>query len=247
MVEIKLNKSMKKNVLILLLITLFVSCEKELTSEQLLENTITYHDPNNLWNSFNTTFHVSMETPNALTRESDIMINNATGAFYLKAVRDTTMIEYKVRGGECSIAFNGNGQFSKEEAEANGLNCERAKMYKNYYSYLYGLPMKLRDPGTHIADNVKRKTFKGKEYLVLKVTYDESVGSDIWYIYLNPETYAMEVYQFFKKDNKGNQNNESGEYILLSEEMLVNNIKMPKVRAWYYNKDDAYLGTDILK
>lgn len=245
--EIKLNKSMKKNVLIVLLITLFVSCEKELTSEQLLENTITYHDPNNLWNSFNTTFHVSMETPNAPTRESDIMINNATGAFYLKAVRDTTMIEYKVRGGECSIAFNGNGQFSKEEAEANGLNCERAKMYKNYYSYLYGLPMKLRDPGTHIADNVKRKTFKGKEYLVLKVTYDESVGSDIWYIYLNPETYAMEVYQFFKKDNKGNQNNESGEYILLSEEMLVNNIKMPKVRAWYYNKDDAYLGTDILK
>lgn len=245
--EIKLNKSMKKNVLIVLLITLFVSCEKELTSEQLLENTITYHDPNNLWNSFNTTFHVSMETPNALTRESDIMINNATGAFYLKAVRDTNMIEYKVRGGECSIAFNGNGQFSKEEAEANGLNCERAKMYKNYYSYLYGLPMKLRDPGTHIADNVKRKTFKGKEYLVLKVTYDESVGSDIWYIYLNPETYAMEVYQFFKKDNKGNQNNESGEYILLSEEMLVNNIKMPKVRAWYYNKDDAYLGTDILK
>jgi hypothetical protein len=238
---------MKKNVLIVLLISLFVSCEKELTSEQLLENTITYHDPNNLWNSFNTTFHVSMETPNASNRESDIMINNTTGTFYLKAVRDTTMIEYKVRGGECSIAFNGNGQFSKEEAEANGLNCERAKMYKNYYSYLYGLPMKLKDPGTHIAENVERKTFKGKEYLVLKVTYDESVGSDIWYIYLNPETYAMEVYQFFKKDEKGNQNNESGEYILLSEEMLVNNIKMPKVRAWYYNKDDAYLGTDILK
>jgi hypothetical protein len=238
---------MKNSLFLICFALLFASCEKSLTSAQLLENTITYHDPNNLWNSFNTTFHVSMETPNAPTRESDIMINNASGAFYLKAVRDTTMIEYKVRGGECSIAFNGNGQFTEEEAKANGLNCDRAKMYKNYYSYLYGLPMKLKDPGTHIAESVERKTFKGKEYLVLKATYDEEVGTDIWYFYFDPETFAMEVYQFFKKNDKGNQNNDSGEYIILSEEMLVNDIKMPKVRAWYYNKDDAYLGTDILK
>lgn len=224
-----------------------MSCEKELTSEQVLNNAIAYHDPNNMWNSFNSTFHVTMETPDTPNRESDIMIDNTVGGFYLKAVRDTTMVEYKVRGGNCNIAFNGSTTFTEEEAEANNLNCDRAKMYKNYYSYLYGLPMKLKDPGTHISETVERKTFKDKDYLVLKVTYDENVGSDIWYIYLNPETYAMEVYQFFKTDENGNQNNESGEYILLSEEMVVNNIKMPKVRAWYYNKDDKYLGTDILK
>jgi hypothetical protein len=224
-----------------------MSCEKELTSEQVLNNAIAYHDPNNIWNSFNSTFHVTMETPDAPNRESDIMLDNTVGGFYLKAVRDTTMVEYKVRGGNCNIAFNGSTTFTEEEAEANNLNCDRAKMYKNYYSYLYGLPMKLRDPGTHISETVEHKTFKDKDYLVLKVTYDENVGSDIWYIYLNPETYAMEVYQFFKTDENGNQNNLSGEYILLSEEMVVNGIKMPKVRAWYYNKDDTYLGTDILK
>jgi len=237
-----------KNYIIFTIITLvFMSCEKELTSEQVLNNAIAYHDPNNMWNSFNSTFHITMETPDAPNRESDIMINNSTGDFYLKAVRDTTMVEYKVRGGNCNIAFNGSTTFTEDEAKANSLNCDRAKMYKNYYSYLYGLPMKLKDPGTHISETVERKTFKDKDYLVLKVTYDESVGSDIWYIYLNPETYAMEVYQFFKTDENGNQNNESGEYILLSEEMVVNDIKMPKVRAWYYNKDDKYLGTDILK
>ncbi|MCB0462986.1 MAG: DUF6503 family protein [Flavobacteriaceae bacterium] len=237
-----------KNYIIFTIITLvFMSCEKELTSEQVLNNAIAYHDPNNMWNSFNSTFHVTMETPDAPNRESDIMIDNTVGGFYLKAVRDTTMVEYKVRGGNCNIAFNGSTTFTEEEAKANNLNCDRANMYKNYYSYLYGLPMKLKDPGTHISETVERKTFKDKDYLVLKVTYDESVGSDIWYIYLNPETYAMEVYQFFKTDENGNQNNESGEYILLSEEMVVNNIKMPKVRAWYYNKDNTYLGTDILK
>lgn len=238
---------MKNYVIIAFITLLFMSCEKELTSEQVLNNAIAYHDPNNIWNSFNSTFHVTMETPDAPNRESDIMLDNAVGGFYLKAVRDTTMVEYKVRGGNCNIAFNGSTTFTEEEAEANNLNCDRAKMYKNYYSYLYGLPMKLRDPGTHISETVERKTFKDKDYLVLKVTYDENVGSDIWYIYLNPETYAMEVYQFFKPDENGNQNNLSGEYILLSEEMVVNGIKMPKVRAWYYNKDDTYLGTDILK
>ena len=237
---------MKKNIVFAIIITVFMSCEKELTSEQILNNSISYHDPNNEWNTFNSTFHITMETPDSPNRESDITINNPESAFYLKVVKDTTMIEYKVRGDNCNIAFNRSAQFTEEEAKANNLNCDRAKMYKNYYSYLYGLPMKLKDPGTHISETVERKSFKGKEYLVLKVTYDESVGSDNWYIYLDPETYAMEVYQFFKKDENGNQKDDSGEYILLTEEMVVNFIKMPKVRAWYYNKDDAYLGTDIL-
>ena len=51
----------------------------------------------------------------------------------------------------------------------------------------------------------------------------------------------MEVYQFYHDESKND-----GEYILLSEEMLVKDIKMPKVRAWYYNKDNTYLGTDDL-
>lgn len=238
---------MKNNMLFTLVVLFFMSCEKELTSEQLLDNTIAYHDPNNLWDSFDSTFHVTMETPDSPNRESDITINNPESTFYLKAVRDTIMIEYKVRGEQCSLTLNGNSQFTEEEAKINNLNCDRAKMYKNYYSYLYGLPMKLKDPGTHIDESFERKTFKGKDYLVLKVTYDEAVGSDNWYIYLNPETYAMEIYQFFKKDENGNQRDDSGEYILLTEEMMVNDIKMPKSRAWYYNKDDKYLGTDILK
>ena len=85
-----------------------------------------------------------------------------------------------------------------------------------------------------------------KEYFVLKATYEEAVGSDVWYFYFDTETFAMEVYQFFKGDplKKGE---DTGEYILLTETISLNNIKIPKNRAWYYNKDDTYLGTDILK
>ena len=51
----------------------------------------------------------------------------------------------------------------------------------------------------------------------------------------------MEVYQFFKETK------DSGEYILLSDLETINEIKFPKTRAWYYNKNDDYLGTDTLK
>ena len=101
--------------------------------------------------------------------------------------------------------------------------------------------MKLKDPGTHLDPEVQSKNFKGKAYLVLKVTYDESVGKDVWYFYFDPDNYAMEVYQFFHDESKND-----GEYILLSELENVARIKMPKIRSWYYNSDDKHLGTDVL-
>ncbi|MCO4821275.1 MAG: hypothetical protein KC469_04355 [Flavobacteriaceae bacterium] len=238
---------MKNIISFALLLTLLSSCEKKMTGTELLDNAITYHDPNSNWGSFDGQFNVVMETPNRPLRNTAIKINRPESYFYSKAVIDSTSTEYEVNKGKCVIKYNGSTNFNDSIAKANQLNCERAKMYKNYYSYLYGLPMKLKDPGTHISDSIEHKTFKGKDYLVLKASYDEHVGSDIWYFYFNPENYAMEIYQFFKKDDAGALNPESGEYILLTEESVINDIKMPKNRAWYYNKDDKHLGTDILQ
>lgn len=125
------------------------------------------------------------------------------------------------------------------------MSCDRATLYKNYYTYLYGLPIKLKDEGANINDTIERKTFMGKEYLVLSVSYDKSIGSDNWYF--DAKTCAMEIYQFFKTYENGRSKSDSGEYILLTATETINAIKMPKNRAWYYNKDDEYLGTDVLK
>ncbi|MCK0108407.1 DUF6503 family protein [Flavobacteriaceae bacterium S0825] len=232
-----------------ILITMLLSSCKEipLTGEILLDKAIDYHDPNNNWNTFNAAFKVRMETPNSADRLSNILINLPEDLFSLTATRDTITTKYTVNKGECIIGLNDDLNIDEETAKANNLSCDRANMYKNYYTYLYGLPMKLKDPGTHIDKIVETKTFKGKEYLVLKATYDEAVGTDIWYFYFDPETYAMEIYQFFKQDDSGNQKDDTGEYILLTKEAIVNGIKMPKNRDWYYNKDDGYLGTDILE
>ncbi|MBV1922737.1 MAG: hypothetical protein KUG68_01780 [Flavobacteriaceae bacterium] len=229
-------------IILFLLITNAFVFGQNLTGEELLAKAIAYHDPQNNWDTFNAAFNVEMESPKSSKRTTEIKINLPEEYFYSKAIKDTLTTEFTLDKGSCSIVFCGTKDFSEAQVKEYGLNCERASMYKNYYTYLYGLPMKLKDAGTIIHENVERKSFKGKEYLVLKVTYDKTVGGDIWYFYFNPKTFAMEVYQFFHDESKND-----GEYILLSEEEIIQGIKMPKIRKWYYNTDDGYLGTDTLK
>ncbi len=219
---------------------------QNISSQQVLENAINYHDSDGNWQNFNGEFTVVMTTPNSPKRTSVITINLPAQYFSVKATRDTVTTTYTLDKGQCQMTYNSK-VLDSTQAKEKKMTCDRASLYKNYYSYLYGLPMKLNDPGTNLSDNVEKKNFKGKDYLVFKVTYDEAVGSDVWYFYFDPETYAMEIYQFFKTDDHGKEKPDSGEYILLSKEAVVNGIKMPKVRAWYYNKEDKYLGTDTIE
>ena len=229
--------------LLILTFTILPLCgfTQQLSGEQLLERAIRYHDPEGNWNTFQGRFRVVMESPNRPKRSSDITLELPRSYFKLFVDQDGTTTTYQLKKDHCTLLLNGKTNFTEEEANTYRLNCDRGRLMKDYYTYLYGLPMKLRDPGTQIDPQVRRKTFKGKEYLVLRVTYDKEVGEDTWYFYFNPETYVMEVYQFFHEESRND-----GEYILLSGEERIQGIRMPKVRAWYYNKDNTYLGTDTL-
>lgn len=226
---------------VLIFLFIIVSCDQEMTGEELLNNAINYHDPTGSWEDFRATLHINLDTPEKPTRYSKVTIDLVTGLFMLNESRNERVIERKVENGECNISMNGKNNFSEEEILKYHLTCERTEFMRNYYTYLYGLPMKLKDEGTVIDPEVQLKNFMGTDYLVLKVTYDKSVGADTWYFYFNPKTYAMEIYQFYHDEAKND-----GEYILLSEVLEVNDIKIPKVRKWFINKDDKFLGSDVL-
>jgi hypothetical protein len=231
----------KYNVLVLVSIFSFIGIAQEMTPEVLLAKSIAYHDPDTAWESFRGTLSITMETPNSSDRFSDVTLNLPANYFKLSVRKDDTVYEQLLDKGICQLSLNGSENITEEDAKKYRLSCDRTITMKNYYTYLYGLPMKLKDPGTILSPNVETKRFKGKQYLVLKVQYDESVGSDTWYFYFDPKTYAMEVYQFFH-----NEAENDGEYILLDGIMVIQNMKIPKKRAWYTNKEDRLLGTDIL-
>lgn len=220
--------------------TCFSVSGQKMSGQQLLDKAIGYHDPSSAWPTFNGTLAVSMVMPEGQAREREIQINLPQEYFSVRVKTDTLVTTYTLDKDICETSI--------KEIPANSKRtpCETAQLYKNYYTYLFGLPMKLKDPGTIISEYAINQHFKGKDYLMLRANYKKEVGSDIWQFYFDPTTYAMEVYQFFKADPQGEGKN-TGEYILLKDIKTISGIKFPKQRAWYYNKDDGYLGTDILQ
>ena len=217
-----------------------IHCQK-LNADALLNKTIQYHDPNSLWNEFKASFFVTMQSAEGSLRKSKINLDLKHSFFNLSVKVDENQWTSSIDRGVCKLSFNGSEVINPEIEKKFGLNCERALMYKNYYTYLYGLPMKLKDPGTIISPKVLEKTINGLSYWVLKVNYKPEVGSDTWYFYFDKNSYALKRYQFFHDESKND-----GEYIILENELEIAGIRMPKNRSWYYNSDNTYLGKDIL-
>lgn len=112
---------------------------------------------------------------------------------------------------------------------------------RNYYTYLWGLPIKLTDSGTILGKQVEMSEFNSKKAYKLRVSYDPNVGSDVWYFYFDPKSYKLLGYRFYHDEAKND-----GEYIYLEDEIKVAGMRLPKVRKWYTHQEDKFLGTDTL-
>lgn len=207
----------------------------------LLEKSIAYHDPEDNWQHFKARLYLSNTDTAGNETPFELEIDNNTGYFSHISHQDGKEI---VKGispdGTPFFLIDGKREISEKEREKYNLSQESAEGTRNFYLHLYGLPMKLTDAGAIVSDSVYIEHFHGKDQQVMQVSYEPSVGNDTWFFYLNPRTSAMEAYSFHWGEPEG------GEYVLLDEEMLVNGIKLPKIRRWYFTKEDQHLGTDTL-
>lgn len=230
----------------LLIIILSIGCLTTLKAQEdsaldFLDKVIAHHDPNNNWPTFKGDLVVTMSTPNKEDRVTDIHIDIPKSIFVLSNTVDGKKRTTKIINDSVSFFIYDKEIRNTSEKKKLKFNKERALFMRNYYTYLYGLPMKLKDKGTIVDPKLYSKTINKKWYKVIKVTYDKEVGKDTWYFYFNPKSLDMEMYQFFHDESKND-----GEYILLSNTEIINGVRMPAVRAWYTNKDDKLLGTDVL-
>lgn len=222
--------------------TLNYGCESKLTSDEIINGSIQFHDPENTWPTLSASFQFEETRPNGSTRSSAFEFNNTDK--FSKVIRklDSVEVMYAMNKSDCLLALDGNNTFSEEAAEVYSLNCERAQTMCNYYLYLWGLPMKLKDPGTIVHEEYELSSFDDEELLKVKVTYDPKVGSDTWYFYFDPETYEMKGYQFYH-DERIND----GEFITFADSYsFAKSLRLPNNRKWFINKDSTFLGEDIL-
>ena len=140
--------------------------------------------------------------------KSDVVIDLPKRYFKVIDRRNGVAIQREVNGADCHNTLAGTTEISGADKEKYRLNCQRAKMFRDYYAYLYGLPMKLKDAGTIVDKEVYATSFQGKECLSIRVTYEEAVGEDIWYFYFDKNSYALIGYRFYHEEEKND-----GEYI----------------------------------
>ena len=229
-------------ILSILMICTFPTFSQTPTPQQLLQKSIQYHDPAGRWEKGAFHFPIYESRPNGGYRLTDVMLNNQKGTFALQQIRGKDRLHRYFSADSCSVQWNYEEDISAENQKKLRLNCDGGNaFFYNYYAYLYGLPFKLLDPGTIIGPTVKKKDFFGKELLEIKVTYDPEVGADLWYVYFDPQTFALSGYRFYHDEAKND-----GEYILLEGEITINGVKFPQKRAWYTHKEGKYLGNDDL-
>lgn len=217
------------------------TAQSQLSASELLNLSIKYHDPNGEWEKSNLKLQLKELRPDGNERKTLLTIDNSKSLFIIEQQRGDHHLYRKVEAGQCEIQLNQSATYTEEEKKKHRLNCDHSKVLRNYYTYLWGLPMKLKDPGTLLDNSVIKDQFQGKETLKVKVTYEESVGKDIWYFYFDPITYALIGYRFYHDESAND-----GEYITLEGEAQLGFMRLPKNRKWYTHKENKYLGADIL-
>lgn len=214
------------SILIILLLFTITSCtdkksDDQLTDEEMIDRSIQYHDPKGEWKDLNALFifEDSLPAPR-ISRSYSVSLDNAHSTM-IYAIEDSkyTVIQDSVIVKE--------GDIEKEQA----------LRMRDYYTFLWGLPMKLKDPGTVIEDKVATVSLKGSDYYEIRVPYEK----DIWYIYLTPESYRLAAYKFYQDEA-----NQKGEIIYLSGEREIGGLRIPANRTWYRTEKPEFLATDKL-
>jgi hypothetical protein len=211
-------------IILLVLLLLLMQCKKgDLSATNILDKSIAYHDPSNKWPLLNTRLNfeeIHMKDSIEVTRLTQIWIDNTKGYFKINRGGD------EIHGMAMDSCF----------IEKGNVDCDRAKRMRNYYLYLWGLPMKLKDAGTLVKNDYIETVWVGETAYQLQVDYEE----DNWSFYFSKVNFKLIGYSFIEKDG-------SGENILLSEEAQVAGLRLPQKRSWYTLNTNKFLGTDILK
>lgn len=215
---------------------------QEMPSAEVIQRAMAFHDPTLRWYESDITLIVETKIAPDSERTSWIELQHRTGNFQLKMLKDSELLEwYLPSTGPVEVKRNFLTVRDSTQLAQNQLTPERANWWRDYYSFLYGLPMNLKDEGTIWSEMAQLSQFLGREVWAVRVTYSPEVGDDTWYFYFDTNTFALRGYRFYH-DEEAND----GEYILLEDMEIKGNLRIPKKRTWYTNQGDKLLGIDLL-
>lgn len=212
-----------------------------MSSVEIINQSIKFHDPKGKLESKDFTFHFEESRPDGKVNKTSARLFPSKEKFSISRQSQGDVVEYKLDKGVASFSVNGNHEVHDTIIKKHRLDNARVQKIKDYYLYLWHLPLKLKDPGTIVHPENEIVDFFGQNLIQVKVSYSPEVGKDIWYFYFHPENYKLSGYRFYH-DEKDND----GEYILIDGEIKMGSVRLPATRKWYTHKEKKFLGTDKL-
>jgi len=120
--------------------------------KELLQLSILYHDPEGKWDQGAFQLPLYESRPNGGYRLTDILLDNNRQVFQLKQIRGKDRLSRYLSPDSCHVTWNYQSDITEENQKRLRLQCDGGNtFFKDYYTYLSGLPMKLKDPGTQIG------------------------------------------------------------------------------------------------
>lgn len=219
--------------------------------EALIDASIAHHDPQGVWESGQ--IHLVTEVvysemlieTRALehpSRIGEIWLAPAWQTFKYASTTGAHTTEYEIDHDQTWTRLDGREDVTDAEREAHGIRDPHGM--RDYYEYVFGLPMKLKDPGTIFDPKVRSAEFHGRDAWKVRVTYEGDVGSDIWDFFFDKTTSALVASRFYH-DVEAND----GEYILYDGEIVdeATGLRLPATHDWYTNDGRGQLAIDHVR
>ncbi len=198
--------------------------EKKLSSDEIISKSIDFHDPHQSWCTFHATmnFESSFSWNDSIPEHMELTFDNKQQYFnYLNHDRKVDLHYYP---DSCS------------KASTNG-DCGGYSWTYGFYPYIWGLPMKLQDPGIKPEKEFRKMVFNNESVYEVQVNYK---AENFWF-YFNDDDFQLEAFKFIKNDTTG-----KGEIVVLKNLKEVNGIKFPQHRTWLH-LDSSLIGVNELK
>jgi len=211
-------------------------------AELLLERSIRFHDPNGHWGKRPLRLDWNGSGADGEERLAFEISIAADGAgIELSGRYAESTLEYATDGVEVRVRVDGSSELDEETRKRLALGREDGLFWRNYFRFLAGLPMNLRDPGTRVDPDPVTTTFMDREVLSIRLSFDPDVGGDLWYFYFEPGNAELVGCRFYH-DEAAND----GEYIVMEGLVEHAGLRLPRHRRWHVNSDDRFLGADTL-
>jgi hypothetical protein len=232
-------------ILIVLALTILNGCnsvkqtssktEAPKTAQEWIDYSISYHDPKNNWQKFKSQIRSFSkvdrggESLEESTRK--FSFENQTSSFAMRMEVQDYPLSIDITNDNCQTIWKKKEQ-TIEEQNKYITDCKYGENYRNYYRYLIGIPMVLKDESTIVNQLVEDEKINDKIYKKVTVNYAPVKANPTWEFFIDPLNGKLVRSKFIRYNDKNQVT--GGEILDYPEHQLFQGMQLRTKMLWYY-------------